>query len=672
MNVKLPNGQVISNVPEGTTQAEVMRRAIAGGLATEEDFGIAPAPAPAQSSFLENLANQYAPGLLEGAERAGQAIQQSVPEPSTIGGIGGSVIGTMIGGVPGGMLGGALGSSGGELIERAMQPGEMTTEDYVAAGKEGLISLGIDAATLGVGKAVAPGFRKLFEMYQKTGKTPQQAATEIAELGTDEALKRTQKFLSDRGATLTPAQFGDSSKYETIKESIGRAGILSGRRYNENVKAINEAVTAEYNKLFDLSNAQAAGDLGGSMMQIITAGKEQLGKTYRQGMDEVVSTLKITPISGKGVAQDLQSYLKKFEDVRSVEKLVDGKQKIVKQKAYSLTPETVNLVKDSIKELNRIVSMKGSSLLDIQKQVMNKIDEIGTFGGGVYNKAASQELAEFSRVYRESIANAVKQIDPQAASKLADLNKAYSGGLQELLPPINEGFVKRASKDVYDGIGKLLTSPQQASNAAAMIKSIKTSYDKVLHEVPKGSQEYAGLPFKTSKEAVDNVRASYVKELMPKIGDDLDVADYAKLADKFKNKNMRAKARAVLGEKYVPFMDLLNVMAQASAKPTGTIPSLIVRSKEYAAGGAIAGGLVGVGTGAISSTTAGLGAMAVFGLPEILAKAATDPKYVNRLKGFSKTKFDTAEEMMQKFSVIANDIMAPELLEYQTLGGDLD
>ena len=38
MNVTLPNGQVISGVPEGTTKEQVMQKAIAGGLATEADF----------------------------------------------------------------------------------------------------------------------------------------------------------------------------------------------------------------------------------------------------------------------------------------------------------------------------------------------------------------------------------------------------------------------------------------------------------------------------------------------------------------------------------------------------------------------------------------------------------------------------------------------------------
>ena len=38
MNVTLPNGQVIENIPEGTTKDQIMKKAISNGLATLEDF----------------------------------------------------------------------------------------------------------------------------------------------------------------------------------------------------------------------------------------------------------------------------------------------------------------------------------------------------------------------------------------------------------------------------------------------------------------------------------------------------------------------------------------------------------------------------------------------------------------------------------------------------------
>ena len=40
MNVELPNGVIIEDVPEGTTKEEVMQKAIKAGLATAEDFGV--------------------------------------------------------------------------------------------------------------------------------------------------------------------------------------------------------------------------------------------------------------------------------------------------------------------------------------------------------------------------------------------------------------------------------------------------------------------------------------------------------------------------------------------------------------------------------------------------------------------------------------------------------
>ena len=40
MDVELPNGKMIQGVPEGTTKEDVMKKAIAGGYATEADFGI--------------------------------------------------------------------------------------------------------------------------------------------------------------------------------------------------------------------------------------------------------------------------------------------------------------------------------------------------------------------------------------------------------------------------------------------------------------------------------------------------------------------------------------------------------------------------------------------------------------------------------------------------------
>jgi len=63
MNVTLPNGKVIQGVPEGTTKEQIMQKAIASGLATQQDFG-QPANQPEVSQSVS-----VPRGLIAGAER---------------------------------------------------------------------------------------------------------------------------------------------------------------------------------------------------------------------------------------------------------------------------------------------------------------------------------------------------------------------------------------------------------------------------------------------------------------------------------------------------------------------------------------------------------------------------------------------------------------------------
>lgn len=84
MNVTLPNGKIISNVPEGTTKDQVMAKAISSGLAKEADFGLTrqdqPVDTPPEIAAEEpnqgvldtaigaaNLANIAATGMAEKA-----------------------------------------------------------------------------------------------------------------------------------------------------------------------------------------------------------------------------------------------------------------------------------------------------------------------------------------------------------------------------------------------------------------------------------------------------------------------------------------------------------------------------------------------------------------------------------------------------------------------------
>ena len=55
MNVTLPNGKTIRNVPEGTSKDAIMAKAISAGLATQADFGQATEAPPAEAAVSEGV-----------------------------------------------------------------------------------------------------------------------------------------------------------------------------------------------------------------------------------------------------------------------------------------------------------------------------------------------------------------------------------------------------------------------------------------------------------------------------------------------------------------------------------------------------------------------------------------------------------------------------------------
>ena len=109
MDVRLPNGTVIKNVPEGTSKAQIQALAIRNGLAKEADFGISSKPEEP-----DDAGAMYSPeGIPLIATRempTRQQVYQTIkpviaPTVEALGSVAGGVLGAPAG--PMGMLGGA-------------------------------------------------------------------------------------------------------------------------------------------------------------------------------------------------------------------------------------------------------------------------------------------------------------------------------------------------------------------------------------------------------------------------------------------------------------------------------------------------------------------------------------------------------------------------------------
>lgn len=578
----------------------------------------------------------------------------AVENPTASGGLIGGTLGMALGPV-GSIVGGAAGSGIGSLIESSRQKEVMSTEDYKKAAEEALFSLGVDVATIGMGSLVKTGY---FAAKQALGMTPKEVANEIAELGSQESYKRTQKILKDRGATLTPSQFGDSTLRQRIMENIGRVGIFAGRRFDDNVDKVNNAVAKEFDNLFNVHNAQSVDELGQAFNSIIQEGRKGLNNLYGFEMQQVRGMLGGKTVNPSYLADGLDAYLKGFSFPKKVEVFnpETGATEIVTRMQSTLDPKTLSVIQDQLNMLRNVKEIPATNLIDIQRMLNAKVDEIGSFGTEAYSKNASRELADFSSFFRDAMSSQISKASPEAAGRMKSANRAFTQIAEQLMPKMNDNFVSKANKDVYEGLGKILISNTNASQSRALITQLEQAF-KLMDK-----EQLAKAPFKTADEALDVVRSSYVKNLMPSLGEggDFSIDAYKNLAHRFKNPSERKRLAAVMGNKMVPFMDLLNVMSQASMKPKSNLPSLIMRNKEYAAAGAgvaIGGGILSGGS--LPAVGAGVltGAAAVFSLAEIFARAATNPSAVSRLKKFNQTKFEKTTDMITAFNVIANDLV---------------
>jgi hypothetical protein len=119
MDVRLPNGTIIKNVPEGTSKEAVMQKAISAGLAKPEDFGQQASPAVDESgmpqlSMNENPATTGAPPKPETG-----FIEDVVGLAETIGTLGtGATLG-----VAGGIIG------AGEGLASSVRQGKFGTQE---------------------------------------------------------------------------------------------------------------------------------------------------------------------------------------------------------------------------------------------------------------------------------------------------------------------------------------------------------------------------------------------------------------------------------------------------------------------------------------------------------------------------------------------------------------
>jgi hypothetical protein len=626
-SVRLPNGRVIEGIPRGTSVEEIRRVAIDSGQALPSDFpseaGASTTPAPERPWY----------------EKTGDFLGNNMEIPLGIGGsIAGGIAGALlgpVGAITGAVIGGAVGSGGGSLLSDNLQGQEL---DYGRATQEALISAGVDLGTLGLGKVLKPAF---VAARARLGFSPQDTADYIlrqaidgADVGSRESLLASQRILreSGTGATLTPFQTGNANALQTFGQKIGEIGLGSRQISEANVSAVNQATSDALTEIITRSGTEVGinpSALGEAMYSVITSGKKALSDFYGQGLSELQETLGNSVVSIQGVKNSLNTFLHQHQ----------------REGFSTLNDQTVAYVSKLIEDFKSVPNMKASHLLDLEKKIVDDISQFGNLDSGVYNTVVERQLVQLSNDLRGAMGRALDNATPGASAQFSALKQAYSEGIGGMLPEINKTFVKNASRENFTSLGRMLTQSGNTDQVRTFMRSIDTAYNQIDNALAR--EGTVSAPFASAADAKEAIKQGFLRQMFPNLGREFDVSTYANLADRFNRPADKARLKLIMGDDYMRFKQITNLMKEASEKPTSNVGELVIRSAEYGSLGAAALGTSGPSLGAAGVILLG---------PIGLAKLSTNQNLMTRMIALQKGKFPTGQALTAFAANIATDL----------------
>lgn len=607
-SVQLPDGTIVDGVPEGTTQVELYERlANTGGITPEQAI-----------SYIEQ-------GAKEQPEAPFDLGDWAIKNLDLPGGIAGAVTGALagsmagpVGSVIGGIAGGAAGTFGGSLASDYYTDNEL---DYEKAVKESLVSVGIDVATLGLGKALKPVIKRAF-----ASKLPVDAATEEAL----RHLQETQRMLNKGGATLTPTQTGRAGRLASFMERVSNLGILSKQVMEGNAQKVNQVISGELDNI--VAKEFSTEQLGRTLFDTITVGREANSALYQQSLDDLKPLLTQTAVNTQGFRQTMRNVLKGGL-VKDLESNV---------LANKLDDDTVKFLNKYLDIFDEAPQMSANALLDIYKKMTKEITEKGNFGSPGFNSVASRELADVQSKISGALEREFLRRDKTLAKKFATMQAGFREGQEGLLPKNLSRIVANGRKENWDAIGAIASRSGNTDEVRSMLKSIDTAH---------ALASKAGIKSLRPKEDIlRDLRTGYIRSKMPELGTEaFNTKAYSKLLKESRLPQENSKLKTILGKDYGNYMMILRAMDHASEIASSGAGSLVFQSKQFGALAVLLGYLTG-GTGGAA------GAAAVLGTPWVLAKMITHPKYSSTLLGLTRMKAPS-EAALAKASIILNDVM---------------
>ena len=551
-----------------------------------------------------------------------------------VGGIGtgiatGMVVGP-IGGIVGGIVGGAVGSGAGSLLSDYLMDEEL---DYTDATEKALFSAGMDTATLGTFKAAKTGLKavgfgkaELAELATKAYSPVKEAFT----AGTQASLKATQELLESGGGSLSAFQTGAASGFRRVLESVGDLGILS-RSIGESRRAANSNVIRTNvqelidGKLGDLGTTNASSaNIGSEIYGLIDGARKAAIKGYGAELAVIKENVGSYPVSTIPYTRAFRKLLRE-NTIASKTEVVDGL-KVTTPLAYSLDDSAVALTREYGKIFSQAKSLNPKALFDFEKKITAEIDNAGVFGSGLSTKA-QKDLIEVRDVFRETTEQILKEVNPETLVKYQALNKVYGEAMAGMLPDINKTAIASGKKGYFESLGSIVVGQGNTTQVKAMMDSIDKSFAVLAKE---GATNTGSV--KSAAEAKGLIRQGYLKNIFGELEGEFSPKKYSSYALSLEKPSEAARVKAIMGDSFPEYKQLMNAMFEATRTPKGFFGSLVLRSREASS----VAGMASIGSQSAGATAAGvmggpLAVITVLGLPAFMAKVATNKTAIRKL-----------------------------------------
>ena len=541
----------------------------------------------------------------------------------------GSTIAPGLGTVAGGVLGGALGTFGGEVVEDLLAGREIEAGmQKGGAAREAANSVLWDSVFLGGGKLVkstanALGIdagRLLGIVGTKEKPTELDAIVDFDDESV-EGLRQINNYLIERNGGLTAVQTGQATPFQQFIESVANIGSFSGKRMENRMKTNASIMEEALDDYIGDSALLGAENVGKTISLINDAGRKATRTQYtnvleglqRQAGNKSVSTSKIIDA------------IKSFKD-EQLNKIESGLSKSALNKLQERAGvlESKSLILDLTgKPFGGAKQADLNSLIEFGKKVTRQTNKARpSLGNPKGDENLFRELTLVERRIKKAIGDTIADIDPEIARAYRLANVEYGRGMNKLRPTtISRKVAQAANEEAYTNLGKIITHANNSEDVGKLLGSIDTAFS----QMAKVGQKVSG-DVTSAKQAKHLMRKAYLSELIKGESSVLENAALVRLPERLKDPTKRDIAKQVLGDDFGQVNFMLSAIKNIAAEEAPNMMALSIRGKEIGSAGNVAGNLfaggaaAGVGTASGGAAAGIFGVLAVFAIPEVLAR----------------------------------------------------